>query len=191
MMTADPVPGVKVGPDLASPPSEPRRQQGGYSEGGLMSRRCIMLLWTALLMIGVVAVACSDTERTERLVRSGSNPSLTHPSNPSPQQPAPEAAAPTAVVSMSIAAVGGSLGAADSKKKTKKPRMTIENVGATPVHNWASHGADAFRGATDLQTQTDLCDLTCKSAPPAVRDRCHDEAIIDGRYRYSTWPGGQ
>ena len=82
-----------------------------------MSRRCIMLLWAALLMIGVVAVACSDTERTETLVRSVSNPSLTHPADPSPRQPAPEAAAPTAVVSMSTTAVGGSLGADDSKKK--------------------------------------------------------------------------
>jgi len=61
-----------------------------------MSRRYIMLLWAALFMIGLVAVACSDTG-TETLVRRVSSPPGTHPADTSPLQPA------------------------DSKKKKKKP----------------------------------------------------------------------
>ena len=48
-----------------------------------MSRRCIILLWAALLMTGLVAVACSDTG-TETTVRRVSSPPRTHPAAPQP-----------------------------------------------------------------------------------------------------------
>ena len=94
-----------------------------------MSRQGIVLLWTALLMTGFVAVACSDTRAEDSLVRSLSNRPVASPETTSGRWTAPRPEAPVTSVATPAATVTAP--SDDSKKRKKKPGGTV--VAAEPV----------------------------------------------------------
>ena len=94
-----------------------------------MSRQGIVLLWTALLMTGFVAVACSDTRAEDSLVRSLSNRPVASPETTSGRWTAPRPEAPVTSVATPAATVTAP--SDDSKKRKKKPGATV--VAAEPV----------------------------------------------------------
>ena len=96
-----------------------------------MSRRGIILLWTALLMTGLVAVACSDTMGENTLVRIVSNPPVVSPKKTSERRTVPGPEALVTSVATPAGTVTAPSGGDDAKKSKKKTEDIV--VAAEPV----------------------------------------------------------
>ena len=95
-----------------------------------MSRQGIVLLWTALLLTGFVAVACSDTTEEDTLVRSVRNLPVASTQETSDRtEPGPEA--PVTSVATPADTPTAPSGGDDSKKSEKKTEDIV--AAAEPV----------------------------------------------------------